>query len=98
MPELDAVTMATPAGDQPAAITFEIPAGWPDGDYFAYLEVNTEGDYNASYNETVYPTPMTSSWDSWAITYGYPFRGQPSVVFRLPIQVDAETRAVSTRC
>ena len=31
---------------------FSVPADWPDGDYVAYLEINTEGDYNAHYNAT----------------------------------------------
>jgi hypothetical protein len=92
MPEIDAVTMATPPGDQPAAITFDVPPAWPDGDHFVFLEINTEGDYNASYNDSVYPTPLSSNWDAWALSYGYPFRGQPSIVFRLAIHVGtAET-------
>jgi len=92
MPDIDAITMATPPEDQPVAITFPIPSEWPDGDYLAYLEVNTEGDYNESYNDTLYPTPMSQDWDSWALSYGYPFRGQPSVVFKLAIHVgNAET-------
>jgi len=89
LPDLDTITMATPPADQPIVIAFEIPATWPDGDYLAYLEINTEGDYNASYNDTLYPTPGGSDWDSWAIGYGYPFRGQPSVVFRAEIHVPA---------
>ncbi|HXU01785.1 MAG TPA: hypothetical protein VN903_12380, partial [Polyangia bacterium] len=96
MPEIDAITMATPPGDQPTTVMFDVPAAWPDGDYVAFLEINTEGDYNASYNDTVYPTPMSSNWDSWAMSYGYPFRGQPSVVFRLPIRVDGSAQIAST--
>jgi uncharacterized protein (TIGR03382 family) len=95
MPEIDAVTMATPPGDQPTAVVFDVPPAWPDGDYFASLEINTEGDYNASYNETVYPTPKSAKWDSWAMSYGYPFRGQPSVVFRVAIHLGT-TEIVST--
>jgi len=96
MPEIDAVTMATPPGDQPIAFAFELPADWPDGTYAAWVEVNTEGDYNASYNDTIYPTPKSSDWDMWAISYGYPFRGQPSVVFHLVFPVDAGVRTAST--
>jgi len=96
LPDLDTITMATPAAEQPTAIAFEIPAAWPDGDYVAYLEINTEGDYNASYNDTLYPTPTGSDWDSWAIGYGYPFRGQPSVVFRLEIHVPASDQTWPT--
>ena len=81
MPDIDAVTMATPPADAEQTVMFSVPATWPDGDYVAYLEINTEGDYNGIFNSTAYPTPQSSDWDSWAMSYGYPYRGQPSVVF-----------------
>jgi len=84
MPEIDAVTMATPPADTEQTVMFSVPAEWPDGQYVAYLEINTEGDYNGNYNATSYPTPMSNDWDSWAMSYGYAYRGQPSVVFSLP--------------
>jgi len=86
MPEIDAVTMATPVADMAQQVMFSVPATWPDGSYIAYVEVNTEGDYNTTYNMGSYPTPQqpASDWDSWATSYGYPFRGQPSVVFAVP--------------
>jgi hypothetical protein len=84
MPDIDAVTMATPPADVEQMVMFSVPSVWPDGDYVVYLEVNTEGDYNGTYNSDKYPTPMSSSWDSWAMSYGYPYRGQPSVVFAVP--------------
>ncbi len=96
LPDLDTITMATPPAEQPIAIAFEVPATWPDGDYLAYLEINTEGDYNASYNDFLYPTPTGSDWDMWAVTYGYPFRGQPSVVFRVEIHVPASDQTWPT--
>jgi hypothetical protein len=86
MPELDAVTMATPAGGRAQRIVFDVPADWPNGDYVAYVEINVEGDYNSSYDDTTNPTPISPSglWDYWAINYGYAYRGQPSVVYRAP--------------
>src|SRR6185503_15004066 len=27
------------------------------------------------------------AWDYWALNYGYPYRGQPSVVFRVPFML-----------
>ena len=63
---------------------FSVPPTWPDGDYVAYLEINTEGDYNGTFNINAYPTPKSSEWDSWAMSYGYPYRGQPSVVYAIP--------------
>lgn len=84
MPDIDAVTMATPPGDQPANVMFSIPDSWPAGDYVAWVEVNTEGDYNGTYNDATFPTPLGDDWDSWAMTYGYSYRGQPSVVYSVP--------------
>jgi hypothetical protein len=84
MPEIDAVTMATPPADTEQRVMFSVPSSWPDGNYVAYVEINTEGDYNTTFNANIYPTPQSGEWDSWAMTYGYPYRGQPSVVFAVP--------------
>ena len=86
MPDIDAVTMATPPGEVEQSILYTIPAEWPNGNYVAWIEVNVEGDYNASFNPDRYPTPSQPSeqWDVWALTYGYPYRGQPSVVYQVP--------------
>jgi hypothetical protein len=83
MPEIDEVSMATPKGNEPQQRIFSVPAEWPDGEYNACIEVNVEGDYNAAYDERHFPTPTTPSmsWDSWATGFGYPYRGQPSVVY-----------------
>jgi hypothetical protein len=86
LPEIDTVTMATPAADRAQMIPFDVPSEWPNGDYVAYVEVNVEGDYNDVHNDATHPTPTgpTGRWDSWAVNYGYPYRGQPSVVYRVP--------------
>ncbi|HEY7375349.1 MAG TPA: CFI-box-CTERM domain-containing protein [Polyangia bacterium] len=92
MPEIDAVTMATPPGGMEQNVMFSVPASWPDGNYVAYLEVNVEGDYDAAFNPDSDPTPCSpwancgrsDLWDYWAVTFGYPYRGQPSVVFAVP--------------
>jgi len=84
MPNIDAVTMATPPGAVPRTVQFIAPADWEDGDYVAWVEINVEGDYNDVFNDVTYPTPLSDRWDFWAQTYGYPYRGQPSVVYRLP--------------
>lgn len=89
MPEIDEVSQATPAGGVGFAWLFTLPESWPAGDYVAWIEVHVEGDYNATYNDTTFPTPTTPSgtWDSWAMGYGYPYRGQPSVVYQLPFEL-----------
>lgn len=87
MPEIDQVTMATPPDAAPQMIAFDVPPEWDDGEYFLFLEVNTEGDYNAAWSAERFPTPTNpdGGWDFWAEGYGYPFRGQPSVVYRVPL-------------
>jgi hypothetical protein len=83
MPELDAVSMATPQGSQQEKKLFAVPTDWADGNYRACIEINVEGDHNAAFDESKFPTPTTPtmSWDSWAMSFGYPYRGQPSVVY-----------------
>lgn len=96
MPELDAVTTATLGGDLPRRQLFTVPRDWPLGDYVLWLEINVEGDYNDFYNDTTFPTPTTPlptgtdaqrAWDSWAIDYGYPYRGQPSIAYSVPFHL-----------
>ena len=87
MPNIDAVTMATPAGEVPRTIQYIAPPAWEDGDYTAWIEVNVEGDYNETFNDETYPTPLSDMWDVWAQSYGYPYRGQPSVVYAVPFTV-----------
>ena len=84
MPNIDAVTMATPAGDVPRTVQYIAPKEWEDGQYTAWIEVNVEGDYNGLFNDESYPTPLSDMWDVWAETYGYPYRGQPSILYALP--------------
>jgi len=95
MPDIDAVTMATPPADVEQSILWTVPPDWVDGDYVAWIEVNVEGDYNANYNADSYPTPSEPSaqWDVWALTYGYPYRGQPSVVYQLPFSLGTSGQA-----
>jgi hypothetical protein len=86
MPELDAVTRATLQGRRGAQWNFDLPADWPrDAGYKLFIEVNVEGDYSDSFGPTSFPTPNApqDKWDFWARDYGYPYRGQPSVVYEL---------------
>jgi len=89
MPDLDAITMATPAGDTAQSVMFVVPEDWADGDYVAWLEVSKEGDYNDTFNDRTLPTPRTppAAWDTYALNYGYPYRGQPSVVYQVPFTI-----------
>jgi len=92
MPEIDAVSRATPQGERPVSWTFGIPQDWStDHEYTLYIEANVEGDYNERWGAQRFPTPMQpiKGWDSWAQTFGYPYRGQPSIVYALPFSLDA---------
>ncbi|HMI93614.1 MAG TPA: CFI-box-CTERM domain-containing protein [Polyangiales bacterium] len=95
MPDIDAVTMATPVGGVRQRILFEVPTYWEPGEYRACVEVNVEGDYNSVFNNQTFPTPLTPmrEWDSWATGYGYPYRGQPSVVYCAPIEIGSSEDA-----
>jgi hypothetical protein len=89
MPDIDAVTMATP-GEADQSVMFDVPEEWPDGAYVAWIEASKEGDYNDSFNDQTYPTPRKppAAWDTpWATDYGYAYRGQPSVVYRVDFTV-----------
>lgn len=93
MPSIDAVSMATPRGEAGFGLQWQIPDELPHGRYWLYVEINTEGDHNDYYSAKRFPAPGTSGrnpsgeWDSWARNYGYPYRGQPSIVYRALIEI-----------
>ncbi len=82
MNPFDAVSQATPANGVQSVVTWPIPMGMPNGDYVAFVEVSKEFDYNTTYNDIVYPAPNVAYGN-----YGAPYRGQPSVVYRVPFTV-----------
>lgn len=93
MPELDAVTMATPPRDTLFSFTFDVPSDWADGRYSVFVEANTEGDDAAPTWQLSTPTTPASQWDWYAINSGYSYRGQPSVVYRVDIELGAAAAA-----
>jgi hypothetical protein len=97
IPNIDTITMATPAPDRENVVMFSIPKSWTEGDYVAWVEVNVEGDYNAAFNDRTLPTPTQpdGKWDSWAMSSGYPYRGQPSVVYQIPFKLGASGAATA---
>ncbi len=101
MPDIDAVTMATPAGDAPQQVLFPVPESWGPGGYRACVEINVEGDYNVAYNDSSYPTPALGSscdpkdgWDYYALCFGYPYRGQPSVAYCADFEIGGDVERV----
>ena len=81
--ELDAVAAATPPYGAPYAGTWTIPEGLPAGDYALLVEVNKEFDTNASHMHASYSDPQLAGY---GLTNNF---GQPSVVYRVPIRIDA---------
>jgi hypothetical protein len=80
----DAVSQSTPQPGSLAAFTYPVPETLPFGNYVMFVEVSREFDNNDSYNETVFPAPTGIPWTD----YGQPYRGQPSVVYRVPFTID----------
>jgi hypothetical protein len=91
MNQFDAVSQATPRLGAPAQISWPIPPDLAMGDYVLFMEVSLEQDFNATYNATRYPAPTGIPWAD----YGVPYRGQPSVVYRVPFTV-SDTETVAT--
>ncbi len=86
----DSVSRATPAVDQPARLSWSIPPGLAPGNYVLWLEVAQEFDHNATYSAEARPAPVVAYGE-----YGEPYRGQPSIVYRVPFSLG--DTAVTTR-
>src|SRR5207247_11361653 len=71
--------------DQHAQISWPAPTSLPPGTYTLYVELAKEFDVNATYNSTTYPPPSGIPW----MTYGLPYRGQPSIVYSAQIALGA---------
>ncbi|MCW5806712.1 MAG: hypothetical protein KIT31_30385 [Deltaproteobacteria bacterium] len=80
----DAISRATPPANTVAAVSWPAPNGLPPGDYVLWVEVAREFDHNATYSEARRPRPEVAFGD-----YGAPYLGQPSVLYKLPIEVSA---------
>jgi hypothetical protein len=94
MNPFDAVSTATPPSGMPAMISWPIPEVVPNGDYVLWVEVSREFDPNNSYNTSMpaYAEPTGISYQ----TYGEPYRGQPSVVYKVPFSITSQlTKAIT---
>lgn len=88
MNPFDAVSAATPRLGTATQISWRVPSELASGDYVLLMEVSLEQDVNATYN---FPSPSLTSYGD----YGVPYRGQPSVVYRVPFTV-ADIATVAT--
>jgi hypothetical protein len=88
----DAVSRATPAGGVPATMTWSAPQHVDFGSYVLHVETSKTYDFNMTYNTMTYPAPTGIPWAD----YGKPWRGQPSVVYRVPIAITMSESSAST--
>ncbi len=86
----DAVSQPTPQIGVTSTLSWAAPP-LPPGTYVLWVEVSKEFDMNGSYNESVYPSPTGIPWSD----YGKPYRGQPSVVYKVPFAMAADGAPVS---
>jgi len=88
----DAVSQPTPQGGTLSHAPWPVPADLPAGDYVLMVEVAQEFDFNDTYNAASYPSPVGIFWSE----YGKPYRGQPSVVYRVPFTIGTATTEASS--
>ncbi|MBC8068330.1 MAG: hypothetical protein IAG13_08350 [Deltaproteobacteria bacterium] len=87
--DLDAVTGATPSGDDPELVTAIIPKAIAEaGPITAYIEVNLEHDENDAWG---YDREADHFVDPRLSGYGVEYLGQPSVVYRVEFDPLATT-------
>jgi len=88
----DAVSQPTPFGGLSSTAVWSAPQSVDYGDYVLFVETSKTYDFNADYNATKYPSPNDIPWKE----YGQAWRGQPSVVYSVPITIaSTPTRATS---
>jgi hypothetical protein len=88
----DTVSQATPVPGVTADVSWPIPEALTAGDYVLWVEVAKEFDHNATYSATAYPSPAGLPWAE----YGLAYRGQPSVLYKVPFTVSATATVAST--
>jgi len=91
MNPFDAVSQATPRLGSAAQISWPIPPDLAMGDYVLFMEVSLEQDFNTTYNVSMFPPPSRIPYGD----FGVPYRGQPSVVYRVPFTI-SNTETIAT--
>jgi hypothetical protein len=95
MNPFDAISQATPRLGEHTQVSWPIPPALASGDYVLFMEVALEQDFNAIYTPATAPAPPTRELDYPG--FGVPYRGQPSVIYRVPFTIknDSETVAMT---
>lgn len=92
MNPFDAVSGATPRMGAAAEVSWPIPPDLPMGEYVLFMEVSLEQDFNATYNSTTYPSPTGIPYAE----FGVPYRGQPSVLYSVPVSISDQESITMT--
>ncbi|HEY4182109.1 MAG TPA: CFI-box-CTERM domain-containing protein [Kofleriaceae bacterium] len=92
MNRFDAISTATPATGQVTTFGWTMPSDLAVGNYVLWVEASTEFDHNATYSEAARPGPTDMAYPN----YGEPYRGQPSVVYKVPFAVAASDSVART--
>jgi hypothetical protein len=92
MNPFDTVSRATPAGDVNARLSWPIPTSLQPGNYVMWVEVSKEFDHNTTYSVAARPAPSNISYGD----FGRPYRGQPSVVYKVPFTLAATLTTAQT--
>lgn len=86
---LDAVSQATPQDRRVHRVRWLVPSAVPAGRYVVFVEVNREFDQNEHHDYGFFVDPALED-------YGIEGWGQPSVVFRVPLELGEEEAVAST--
>jgi MYXO-CTERM domain-containing protein len=81
MNDLDAISAPTPPGGVDKTVRAAMADTLPDGEYVAFIEISREFDQNEHYD---FVSPAGIPWSE----YGRAYRGQPSVLWRVPFTID----------
>ncbi len=97
MNPFDAISQATPAAGSVADVAWPVADTIGEGTYVLWVEVSKERDHNETYSVIAYPAPPSTGPKgiSWA-AYGLPYRGQPSVLYKVPFTVGPDLTTAST--
>ncbi len=92
MNPFDAISGATPKLGTQTSLVWPIDATMAMGSYVMFVEVALEQDFNTtSYTYGKYPSPDVAYGD-----YGVPYRGMPSVIYKVPFAIQDGEATAST--
>ena len=87
----DGISQASPEDGLPARFSWAAPMDLPTGDYVLWMEVSREFDHNSTYSAAARPAPNVPYGE-----YGLPYRGQPSVLYKVPFTIGITSTSAST--